>query len=225
MVFGLDYLPRITDFSSPRENACIILANDTPHDSHELQAPDYVPVKNVTNQGSTKYSYRSDYGINAAAIKRVGTFFNYLKEKGVYDNTRIIIVSDHGGTSKETENFDESDLDNKIGRGGFHPTLMVKDFGATGKLTFNRDFMTNADVPLIALEGILEKPLNPYSGKELKALKKDGIAVTTSHAHMPKHNNKNTFIINDDQWWSVKDNIFDSKNWKQLSPEEIKNMQ
>ncbi len=221
----LDYLPRITDFSSPKENACIILANDTPHDSHELQAPDYVPVKTVTDSGNTKYSYRPDYGINAAALKRVGTFFNYLKENGVYDNTRIIIVSDHGGTSKETENYDESDIDSKAGRGGFHPTLLVKDFGATGKLTFNRDFMTNADVPLIALDGIVEKPVNPYSGKELKAQKENGIVVTTSHAHMPKHNNKNTFIINDDQLWFVKDNIFDSKNWKQLSPDEIKNMQ
>ncbi len=220
----LDYLPRITDFESPRENACLIMANDTPHDAHALQAPDYVPVNTITNTGKTKYSDRDDYGINAAAIKRVGAYLQYLKENGVYDNTRIIIVSDHGGVDKESENFDESEFDVNPGRGHFHPTLLVKDFGAEGKLSYNQDFMTNADVPLIALDGILEHPVNPYSGKELTAQKDKGIVVTSSHAHMPKHNNTNTFAISDDQWWFVKDNIFVAENWRQLSAEDIETM-
>ena len=217
----LDYLPRLTDFESPRENACLIMANDTSHDAHPLQAPDYVPVDKVTRQGTTKYSGYEDYDINAAAIKRVGTYLKYLKENGVYDNTRVIIVSDHGGFRAETENYDTSDYEIDAVRGNFHPTLLVKDFNATGKLSMNRDFMTNADVPLIALDGIVKKPVNPYSGKVLEPQKEHGIIITSSHAHMPKHNNKNTFAIHDNEWWFVKDNIFDSKNWKHLNVNEL----
>ena len=220
----LDYLPQLTDFNAPRENTCLIMANDTPHDSHALQAPDYVPVSNVTNSGTGKYAHREDYAINAATVKRLGTFFSYLKQEGVYDNTRIIIVSDHGAVDKELEQYDESDFDNNPGRAHFHPTLMVKDFSAQGALQTDMTFMTNADVPLIALNNIVEKPVNPFSQQELYADKADGIVITSSHAHMPKHNNKNTFAIADDEWWFVKDTIFKAENWRHLDAAEARRM-
>ena len=36
------------------------------------------------------------YHANAAALLRLGEWFDWMREQGVYDNTRIIIVSDHG---------------------------------------------------------------------------------------------------------------------------------
>jgi arylsulfatase A-like enzyme len=36
------------------------------------------------------------YHSNMATMLRVGEWMDYLKEQGVYDNTRIIIVADHG---------------------------------------------------------------------------------------------------------------------------------
>ena len=36
------------------------------------------------------------YQIQAAAFEMLGKWFDQLREQGVYDNTRIIIVSDHG---------------------------------------------------------------------------------------------------------------------------------
>ena len=48
----------------------------------------------------------------------------------------------------------------------FNCLLMVKDFGATG---FNicEDYMTNADVPYLATTGIIENPVNPFTGNAL----------------------------------------------------------
>ena len=34
------------------------------------------------------------YQVNMAAFLKLGEWFDYLRENGVYDNTRIIIVSD-----------------------------------------------------------------------------------------------------------------------------------
>ena len=36
------------------------------------------------------------YHVNMAAYIEHGNWFDYLRENGVYDNTRIILVSDHG---------------------------------------------------------------------------------------------------------------------------------
>ena len=38
------------------------------------------------------------YQSNMAAMLQLGRWFDYLRENGVYDNTRIIVMSDHGGT-------------------------------------------------------------------------------------------------------------------------------
>lgn len=41
-----------------------------------------------------------------AAMLRLGEWFDYLREEGVYDNTRIILVSDHGYRLEQIEEPD-----------------------------------------------------------------------------------------------------------------------
>ncbi len=36
------------------------------------------------------------YQVNAASMKRIGLWLEKLQRDGVYDNTRIVIVADHG---------------------------------------------------------------------------------------------------------------------------------
>ena len=36
------------------------------------------------------------YQINMAAMLQLANWFDYMRENGVYDNTRIILVADHG---------------------------------------------------------------------------------------------------------------------------------
>ena len=55
----------------------------------------------------------------------------------------------------------------------FMPLLMVKDFNSTG-FTVSEEFMTNADVPVIATEGLIENPLNPFTGNPINSQFKNG---------------------------------------------------
>ena len=225
----LDFLPKLTDFSCKKNGSYICIVNETTHKAAYLQAPDFVPQKNITNLGTSKYKESEDYHTEMAAIKRIGTWLQYLKENGVYDNTKIIIVSDHGNMGGD-ENMEKNDkLDEEIyggkqhGRGRFHCLLMVKDFGASGEMREDQTtFMTNADVPSIALKGIVENPVNPFTNKPIPldttSFKKDGVIISANDNHVPTTNGKYTFKIDNDQWWLVKDNIFKSENWKKVNP-------
>ena len=45
----------------------------------------------------------------------------------------------------------------------YFPLLLVKDFGST-EFTISDEFMTNADVPTLATQGLIENPTNPFTG-------------------------------------------------------------
>jgi hypothetical protein len=91
----------------------------------------------------------------SAAISLLCDFFDFLKQNNIYDNTKIIIVSDHG---KEYANsfFEEKRMER------FNPILLIKEQNERGRLKISDKFMTNADAPLAAVSGIVNsynKPL------------------------------------------------------------------
>ena len=76
--------------------------------------------------------------------------------------------------------------------------------------------MTVADVPSIALSGIVENPKNPFTGKPISTDgKKDGILVTTDNKlFMPYHSKSEyEFTVPEDSWYRVRDDIFRDENW------------
>ena len=108
------------------------------------------------------------YHTNMAAFLRIGDWLDYLKENGVYDNTRIIFVSDHGRDLDQFHVFcNDKDME------FFMPLLMVKDFNAKG-FTVSDEFMTNADTPALATSGIIDHPVNPFTGKDINSDAKQG---------------------------------------------------
>ncbi|MBQ8679107.1 MAG: YidC/Oxa1 family membrane protein insertase [Treponema sp.] len=212
---ALDYLPELTDFNSKTENVFINFINNTTHEEMFLQAPEFVPVTTVTNRGKSKFKDNALYHSNAASLKRVGDWLNYLKENGVYDNTRIVIVADHGAVDKENEyNWDENF--DRIGPGHFHPLFMFKDFNSTGNLLINSDFMTNADTSTLLLSGFVDSPKNPYTGKDFNNSEKEkGALICMDDIFMPYHNKSDyIFTAKNGSWIRVKGNIFNSDNWK-----------
>jgi len=96
----------------------------------------------------------------------------------------------------------------------YNPVLLFKDFNSKGKLRVDMSFMTNADVPVLALDGVAQT-INPFTGKSLKENSKaKGVFITNSHLFEPEKHNKTTFNINADQWIFVHDNIFEASNWE-----------
>ena len=227
----LDFLPEITDFSESDEGAYICMVNELTHSSTFMQVPDYVPAEKVTDYGTSRFKKQAAYHTNMAVFKRISKWVQYLKENGVYDNTRIIFVADHGRATTEGCIEKNKALDDSIagdrykGRGHFHPLLMMKDFDATGKLRTDMTFMTNGDMPSLALSGLFEHPVNPFTGKNIpldtSGIKKDGVIVTANDTHQAwLYKNLRTYPIRSDQWWRVKDSIFKASSWSRETVED-----
>ena len=106
-------LPDITEINDGEENTFLLMTNDSSHSECLLQEPDYVPEVNVDNTAydvdmASRYTLDgttmqmttekqvTHYHVNIASYIALGEWFDYLRENGVYDNTRIIIVADHG---------------------------------------------------------------------------------------------------------------------------------
>ena len=227
----LDFLPELTDFSDSNAGTYVCMVNELTHSSIYMQAPDYIPVQNVTEYGVSRFSKEAAYHTNMAAFKRLAKWITYLKENDVYDNTRIILVADHSRATYEDCLEKDDELDEKIagdrykGRGHFHPLLMVKDFGAEGTLKEDMTFMTNGDVPSLALNGLVGNPVNPFTGKvvplDTTEIKKDGVVVTSSDVHQAwLYKDWYTYKIRSDQWWRVKDSIFKASSWSRENIED-----
>ena len=219
-------LPKITSVTDTSENTFLMMCNETPHSFTILQEPDYVPamhvdntaydvdmearytLDNVTMQMTTEDQI-THYHVNIATFLQLGKWFDYLREQGVYDNTRIILVSDHG---KDLGQFgiNCNDQDMEI----FFPLLMVKDFGATG-FTVSDEFMTNGDTPSIATAGIIENPENPFTQNPINEDAKNGPqTVFYSDILHIEDNNGNTFFPG--SWYSLDGDPHDPENWKYL---------
>lgn len=225
----LTNLSALTDIREDSKGAFVMLDNETTHEPCLLQMPDYVPSETVNNSAyeddarftldgrvmDVSDSYKlQHYHINMAAYLQLGKWFDYLKENGVYDNTRIIIVSDHGRVLRQ---FDDLSVSGDLDIEGYHPAFMVKDFNASEYST-SLNFMTNADVPSIALAGIIDNPVNPFTGNAITdTAKTEGeIYITTADAF--DQNPGNTLDVSSGKWYRIAgNNIFDKNNWIEVS--------
>ncbi|MCQ2516099.1 MAG: membrane protein insertase YidC [Saccharofermentans sp.] len=176
----LTNLARITDINDSEQNTFMYINNVTTHNTMMLSEPSYEPAEIVDNtvfdrEHTDRFTYNgmtlsmnsapamSHYQCNVAAYIQLGEYFDYLRSMGVWDNTRIIVVSDHGPTA---DMFGGSMNIRDVNVESFNCLLMVKDFGDTGFTTCN-DFMTNADVPYITTLGLIDNPINPFTGNPI----------------------------------------------------------
>jgi len=224
---SMDYFTTNTEIAEDDTDHFIMYCNNMTHDPVELQLPDYEQVRDVDNtgfdvgiprtlNGRTITAGNDEDGImhyqaNVVAMMMLGDWLDYLREQGVYDNTRIIIVADHGWRIAQ---FDDMILSNGVDVEGFNPLLMEKDFNAEGFRT-DDSFMTNADAPAMAVEGLITDPVNPFTGNPIDmSAKQDGINVVYS-ANFGL-TDATQFETKDEPWYNVHDNIFDEKNWSEI---------
>jgi len=227
--YALKSMTSMTKITDSGKNM-VIMANKSTHDMSMLSEPEYEPkyyIDNTEYDNTHKERFILDgktlkmedvsqyefYEMNMAAFMSLGKWFDYLKEQGVYDNTRIIVVSDHAyGVGQYDEllfNNEGADFDAQ----GFIPLLMVKDFGSKG-FAVSEEFMTNADTPALATQGLIDNAVNPFTGSPLAnpEKKKGPQKVIFSGAWDVLTNGTNTFDRS--QWYSVKDNVWERSNWK-----------
>ena len=160
------------------------------------------------------------YQINMAALLQLGKWFDYMRENGVYDNTRIIIVSDHGYTTGQFSPLvlKKKKLLDEIGY--YYPLLLVKDFGSKD-FKISDEFMTNADVPYLASKGVVSSSVNPFTGKEISCVAKYSAPqyVLSSEEWSIDKINGNTFAPGN--WYAVEKDIWNEDNWKVVKKEAL----
>lgn len=148
-----------------------------------------------------------------AILLRLGEWFDYLKQVGVYDNTRIIIVSDHGATAVP-DNFPKVPY-------RFIATLMVKDFGATGLFKSDLTFMTNADTPALATADLTEDARNPFTDNAFAvANKKSYLKIASPAAESTRIRYNTQWKINKEDYWTLDgDDVYDESAWRKYFKE------
>lgn len=226
---ALDALSDVTEVTADPGNCYFVMSNSSVHDICLLREPDYVPavsidntaydaahedrftVDGVTMHMDSDYLTYAAYECSMEAFISLGNWFDYLRENGLYDNTRIIIVSDHGSGFRQ---FDELLVDD-IGfdAQAVNPVLMVKDFDSTGFST-SGEFMTNADTPSIALQGLVDDPVHPFTGNPIyQDCKEHELLIYISENNNTSVNNGNRFEDPDGYWLTVRGSIFDDDSW------------
>jgi len=106
--------------------------------------------KRLSLQKMNNFTYSEQLNmISECSFKMFIKFINQLKETGIYENSLIILKSDHGSTS---EYFDQSDIrkissnNSRYGYGRYKPFLMIKKMFYNDKLTINNSIIINSDI-------------------------------------------------------------------------------
>ena len=227
----LKSLPDVTQIEASG-NTFFMIDNELPHRPMLLQEPAYEPAPfvddteyeaahnpRVAADGSQLYLSNemqiTHYHANMASFLMLAKWFDYLRKNDLYDNTRIILVSDHGWhlgfypDLVKTAGNSESDM--MI----LQCLMMVKDFDSKG-FTVDQRFMTNADTPTLAMNGLIENPVNPFTGNPITdEMKYAGEQhATYSFDFSVAKNNGYAFIPC--KWFSVHDDVRDPDNWEYI---------
>ena len=226
----LTSLPQMTKTAEDTKGTLFLMDNNTAHEPILLSRPDYTPVTDISElpqDNDVRFSWDGrelntdypesleHYHVNMSALLRLGEWFDELRALGVYDNTRIILVSDHGWLE---DNFGYPKIDDNYDLEKVNPLFMVKDFDATG-FRVSDDFMTNADTPYLATKDLFAPALNPYTGTPLSTDGKQNVRITFSTEGTSNIRNqlgKNVFDCANDHWYTVNEDIFDGDNWQKI---------
>ena len=161
--------------------------------------------------------YKDEFSIkhlyaNGASIECMLSFIEFLKNNNIYDNTKIIIVSDHALYDINTS-FNIANT-NLILIDPFNALLLHKDFNARGEIKIDTNFMTIADTPYLATKHI-PNIKNPFNNKLITSdYKTNGAYIIMPNSLEPSQQFSNRY--NFKEYYYVKDNIFDINNWKKF---------
>jgi hypothetical protein len=200
----LDALHALTDAVAKESNFNFI-SNILPHEPYYMgenckpQREQFV----VSDEEVARRGHMSLFSLQHAiaarcALLAVADYLDFLKKSGVYDNTKIVIVSDHGivGPVQDTSTRaraggTQSDIYVRT-----RSLLLVKDRDATGPLRVSETFMPNAEVPRIVCEEI-GGCVNPYlRNKVIEAHGRDDPFYVSLVPWQFNLQNPTSFVIN-----------------------------
>jgi hypothetical protein len=182
-----------------------------------------VPPEEVKRRGHASL-FSLQHAIAArCALLSVANYLDYLKSAGVYDNTKIAIVSDHGIVG------DVQDTSARAAAGGtqdnifvrLRPLVLIKEIGASGPVRISEQFMPNAEVPRILCAQI-GGCVNPYlNGKPIEAGGRDDPFYVSLVPWQFSLQKPDSFVITDQFALEGKD-PFNAKGWVVLKSSRVR---
>lgn len=229
----LENLSNMTKIKDDNTNTFLLMTNDSTHEPTLLQEPNYVPAEHVDNtayesENANRYTVNGKtlkmeteeqykhYQVNMASMLKIGEWLDYLKKNNVYDNTRIIIVADHGRPTLQLDDMIKDGTDQIYDTEFYYPLLLVKDFNSN-KFSTSEEFMSNGDVPTLAVKDLINNPKNPFTGKEINNNAKyehDQYVLGSFHWDVT-NNNEN--VYHPGTWFTVHDDVRNKDNWSVLT--------
>ncbi|MBQ3671449.1 MAG: YidC/Oxa1 family membrane protein insertase, partial [Treponema sp.] len=210
LVSTMYYLPKITSFNS-EENTFSFIESDLTHEVFISLNDDYeTPAAENSSDIVEKH-----FQANVSAYKQLGKWFDFLRENGAWDNTRIVIVSDHGYDMKlkAFESFSDPTVPSS-----YNALLLVKDFGAVGEVCTDETLMTTADTLFLAKENLPVSDMNPFTSKRLVQEKEGGVDVYYCVDWNVNYMQDSTvFNLDENKAFHVSGNIFDERNWQKIN--------
>ena len=235
---ALNAIPEVIEITDDPQNCFFMFANGTTHEVCVLQEPEYQPapmadntdydaahedrftVDGITLDVNSDFQVYAHYECNMAACIELGQFFDFLRANDLWENTRIIIVSDHGYNLQQYAPLMMTDPDFNVQE--VNPILLIKDFGSNSGFTICNDFMTNADTPFLTMNGIIDNPVNPFTGNPITAYdKSEDHLIYLSEQWNVNYNNGTQFNDDPEGYWMRfnGDNVFDNANWHNYTSE------
>lgn len=142
-------------------------------------------------------------------ISLMVAYTDWLKAAGLYDNTTIIIVSDHGNDYSDNNPLAPEDIEAALPRDTFNrlnSLFLVKPAGAVGAVRVDDTFASNGDI-----NAALQKALGlktAYTGSNVH------VGVSPRADFVSSRSNFRTDGVAKYTIYRVKDSITDSKNWQ-----------
>ena len=158
------------------------------------------------------------YTESVCALKEVGRLLSWMKKAGVYDSTKILVVSDHGWFIENPmfpSSFDtvHPKLDGWMSMPGIvQPLLLMKDFKARGIVRRSDILLSNSDVPSIvcsSIGGCMGVGPDPTRTQH-----EDRTLTFSMLRYPPEEELAKKFNIL--TLYEVKRNIFDPQNWRRI---------
>ena len=151
----LDLLPEMSSAASPASTLKLIHTQFTHEPFGVTRAgsiidnefPDPV-TRSFVDGTSAYYSARK-------MIDFLAAWTDWMKAQGVYDNTMIVVLSDHGNNAMDNGLELPPGLDNLLTRWEIskaNSLLLVKRFAAEGPLQVDNRFLSNADIAALVLK-------------------------------------------------------------------------
>lgn len=210
----LDVLPDVAHAESPRSTFKFITSQIS-HYPWQLDGLTCLPADSHSSAREEDGIITRHYYAERCAMRSLGRFFDWMRERGIFNNTMIILVSDHDADDSPAIGPAFDGLRNGSVPWKPHALLMVKNPQAEGPWRANMQPMASSDLPALicnefgpcpGLDGPDPLDLDPATRVRIHS---SGLAVPARHK-------RDRFITRD---YAVTGSMFEPENWRALPPE------